>query len=100
MMRDMVTSKGGRLLVRFAKDPTRAMKRIFKAEKIPYVTFDGAETYPTHGNHWTPKGNAFVAERMKQISQRERDRRAVTSVAGPWAANGAFCAPFSCRSRS
>ena len=33
MMRDMVTSKGGRLLVRIARDPTRVKKRIFNARE-------------------------------------------------------------------
>jgi hypothetical protein len=66
MMRDMVASKGGRLLVGLERSDAR-YQAYFKAEKIPYVTFDGAETYPTHGNHWTPKGNAFVAKRMKQF---------------------------------
>ena len=66
MIRDMVTSRGGTLLVGLERSDAR-YDAYFKAEKIPYVAFDGAETYPTHGNHWTPKGNAFVAERMKRF---------------------------------
>jgi lysophospholipase L1-like esterase len=66
MMRDMVTSKGGRLLVGLQRPDVR-YEGLFAAQKIPYVTLEGAEAYPTHGNHWTPKGNAFVAERMKQF---------------------------------
>jgi len=64
MMREMVVSKGGVFLVGLQR-PDARYESFLKAEKIPYVTLDGAETYPTHGNHWTPKGNAFVAERMK-----------------------------------
>ena len=64
MVREMVGSKGGTLLVGLQRSDAR-YESFLKAENIPYVTFDGAETYPTHGNHWTPKGNAFVAERMK-----------------------------------
>ena len=66
MMRDMVTSKGGKFLIGLVRSDAR-YEAFFKAEKIPYTTFDAAETYPTHGAHWTPKGNAFVAERLKQF---------------------------------
>lgn len=64
--RDMVSSKGGRLLVGLQRADAR-YESFFGAQKIPYVILEGAETYPTHGNHWTPRGNAFVAERMKQF---------------------------------
>lgn len=64
MMRDMVAARGTKFLVGLERSDAR-YEVFFKAEKIPYMAFDGAEAYPTHGNHWTPAGNAFVAERMK-----------------------------------
>jgi hypothetical protein len=64
MMREMVMSKGSRFLVGLERSDAR-YESFFRAEQIPHVTLGEAETYPTHGNHWTPKGNAFVAERMK-----------------------------------
>jgi hypothetical protein len=64
MMRDMVQAHGARFLVGLERSDAR-YETILKAQKIAYVSFDGAEAYPTHGSHWTPKGNAFVAERMK-----------------------------------
>jgi hypothetical protein len=66
MMRGMVALKGGRFLIGLERHDQH-YERFFKAGQIPYVTFEDAEAYPTHGNHWTPKGNAFVAERMKQF---------------------------------
>ena len=64
MMREMVVSKGGTFLVGLQRSDAR-YESFLHAENIPVVTFDDAEAYPTHGNHWTPKGNAFVAQRMK-----------------------------------
>ena len=38
------------------------------AERIPFVTFDGAETYsPLYGGHWTPAGQKLVAERLSGL---------------------------------
>ena len=31
---------------------------MLSAQKIPYVTFEGAEHYFGDGDHWTPKGHA------------------------------------------
>jgi len=66
MMRDMVASKGGRFLIGLQRRDQR-YEDFFHAERIPYVTFEDADAYPTHGNHWTPNGNTFVAQRMKQF---------------------------------
>jgi hypothetical protein len=57
---------GARFLIGLERSDARD-EAFFKAGKIPYTAFDGAEAYPTHGAHWTPKGNAFVAERLKQF---------------------------------
>lgn len=66
MMRDLVVSKGGTFLIGLQR-PDARYETSLSAQKIPYVTLEAAEAYPTHGNHWTPKGNAFVADRMKQF---------------------------------
>jgi len=66
MMRDMVVANGAKFLIGLERSDAR-YEAFFKAEKIPYTAFDRAETYPSHGAHWTPKGNAFVAERLKQF---------------------------------
>ena len=66
MMRDMVIAHGAKFLIGVERSDAR-YEAFFKAEKIPYTSFDGAEAYPSHGAHWTPKGNAFVAERLKQL---------------------------------
>ncbi len=66
MMRDMVVAKGGTFLVGLERSDARD-EDFLKAQKIPYAVFDGAEAYPTHGAHWTPKGNAFVAERLQRL---------------------------------
>ena len=34
------------------------------SERIPHVTFDGAEAYSVFGEHWTPAGHRLVAERL------------------------------------
>jgi hypothetical protein len=60
----MVQAKGAKFLVGLERRDAR-YEDLLKAKKIPYVAFDGAEAYPTNGAHWTPKGNAFVAARMK-----------------------------------
>ncbi len=66
MMRDMVQSNGAKFMVGLQKrDPH--YEAFFHAQDIPFVTFDGADAYPTHGNHWTPKGNAQVAERLMAL---------------------------------
>ena len=46
----------------------------FAQQGIPFVAFGEAEAYPTHGNHWTPNGNALVANRlMKFLSENGLD---------------------------
>ena len=66
MMRDMVMSKGAKFLVGLQRADMR-YEDFLKGQNIPYVGLSNAETYPTHGNHWTPKGNALVADLMKQF---------------------------------
>jgi hypothetical protein len=60
MMRDKVQSRGGKFLVGLQKRDAR-YEAFFRTQNIPFATFENADTYPSHGNHWTPKGNAQVA---------------------------------------
>jgi hypothetical protein len=66
MMRDKVQSSGGKFLVGLQKRDTR-FEAFLRAQNIPFATFENAEAYPTHGNHWTPKGNAQVAEGLMTL---------------------------------
>ncbi|QPF87458.1 SGNH/GDSL hydrolase family protein [Bradyrhizobium genosp. L] len=64
-IREFVEANGAKFLVGLQNtDP--ALVRHLQDQHIPFVTFDGAEAYPgAHvGNHWTPAGQKFVAERM------------------------------------
>ena len=39
-----------------------------EAERIPFVTFDGAEAYSDrYGAHWTPEGHKLVAKRLSEL---------------------------------
>jgi hypothetical protein len=46
------------------RDPE--LMRHLQAERIPFVSFDGAEFYPgaAAGAHWTPAGHEVVAKRV------------------------------------
>ena len=69
MMRDLVQSRGAKFLVGLqSHDP--AMEALLDAQEIPYTRFDEAEVYPAWGNHWTPAGHRFVAERLKALLSR------------------------------
>ena len=57
---------GGKFLVGLQKRDAR-FEAFFRAQNIRFATFENAEAYPTHGNHWTPKGNAQVAERLAAL---------------------------------
>jgi hypothetical protein len=62
-IRDFVEANGAKFLVGLQdRDPELA--RHLQANRIPFVTFDGAESFPDVVGHWTPEGQKFVAERM------------------------------------
>jgi len=66
MMREFVESQGARFLVGLQyREP--ALEATLTAQKIPYVSFDGAEHYFGDGDHWTPKGHAEVANRLMAL---------------------------------
>jgi len=61
---DFVAARGARLLVGLQVDDDKLV-RYLQAERIPFVTFDGAEAYSgSSGAHWTPAGHRLVADRL------------------------------------
>jgi hypothetical protein len=64
-VRDFVETNGAKFLVGLQyRDPE--LMRHLEANRIPFVTFDGAAFYPgaSFGSHWTPDGHRLVAERV------------------------------------
>ena len=66
MTRALVQARGATFLAGLQKRDAR-YEAFLRAQNIPFATLEEAETYPTHGNHWTPKGNAFVADRLLKL---------------------------------
>jgi hypothetical protein len=66
MTRDLVHSRGAKFIVGLQRRDARYEDFLVR-QGIPFTAFDGAEVYPTHGNHWTPNGNAFVADRLTKF---------------------------------
>jgi GDSL-like Lipase/Acylhydrolase family len=63
-MREFVEAHGARLIVGLQLSDSKLIQHL-QAERIPFVTFDGAEAYSNlHGAHWTPAGHRLVAERL------------------------------------
>jgi hypothetical protein len=64
-VRDFVQANGGKFLVGLQYRDQELMRHL-QAERIPFVSFDGAEFYPgaAAGTHWTPDGHKLVAERV------------------------------------
>ena len=63
MMREYVESQGAKFLVGLQyREPV--LEAALTAQKIPYVSFEGAEHYFGDGDHWTPKGHETVANRL------------------------------------
>ena len=64
-MREFVEANGAKFLVGL-QSTDAALVRHLQAARIPFVSFDGAASYPgaSVGGHWTPQGHRFVAERL------------------------------------
>jgi hypothetical protein len=63
-IREFVEAHGAKLVVGL-QSRDDALIRHLQAEQIPFVSFEGAETYATkYGGHWTPAGQKLVAERL------------------------------------
>jgi hypothetical protein len=71
MARSFTQARGGKLLVGLLSRDS-AMEAFLNLQDIPYVRFDEAERYPEWGHHWTPRGHALVAERLKSLLFKER----------------------------
>jgi hypothetical protein len=67
-IRDFVEANGARFLVGLQYDDPDLVSHL-QANRIPFVTFDGAAFYPgaSAGAHWTPEGHQFVAERVLRL---------------------------------
>jgi hypothetical protein len=66
MMKQFVEERGARFLVGLESSEPQ-LEAFLRAQRIPYVSFDGAERYVTQGGHWTPKGHALVAARLMTL---------------------------------
>lgn len=66
MMREFVEAQGAAFLVGLQRREP-ALEAALSVQKIPYVSFDGAEHYFGDGDHWTPKGHVLVAERLMKL---------------------------------
>jgi hypothetical protein len=67
-IRDFVEANGAKFLVGLqSRDPE--LIQYLQANRIPFVTFDGAASYPgaAAGGHWTPEGHKVVAERILRL---------------------------------
>ena len=63
-MHEFVEARGARLIVGLQLRDDELMRQL-QAERIAFVTFDGAESYASrYGAHWTPAGHKLVAERL------------------------------------
>jgi hypothetical protein len=64
-MREFVEANGAKFLVGVQASDAALVAHL-KATHIPFVTFDGAQSYAgaESGNHWTPQGHQLVAERL------------------------------------
>jgi GDSL-like Lipase/Acylhydrolase family len=63
-MREFVEAHGARLVVGLQSSDEKLMQHL-RLEQIPFVAFDGAETFSSlYGAHWTPGGHRLVAERL------------------------------------
>jgi lysophospholipase L1-like esterase len=75
MVRDLVESRGAKFLVGL-QDHEPRIEAFLRAQGISFTIFDGAEIFHRDGNHWTPKGHALVADRLKSLFR-------ATGVPGP-----------------
>ncbi len=66
-IRDFVEARGARLVMGLEFNDDQ-LARHLQARQIPFVAFDGAETYSgSSGAHWTPSGHRLVADRLIKL---------------------------------
>jgi hypothetical protein len=66
MRRGFVQSRGAKFLTALQFHEPR-LETFLDAQAIPHVAFDGAESTMMDGNHWTPRGHALVAQRLRSF---------------------------------
>jgi hypothetical protein len=67
MLREFVEAHGARLMVGLQFNDDKLAQHL-QRERIPFVTFDGAEAYSSrYGGHWTPAGHKLVAQRLSAL---------------------------------
>jgi hypothetical protein len=70
-LREFVEARGSRLIVGLQRGDEKLIQHL-QAERIPFVTFDGAEAYSDlYGAHWTPAGHRLVADRLLRLLAEE-----------------------------
>lgn len=71
MMRDFAAARGARLLVGVqSREHDPRIGPFLDAQGIPNTSFDGAESFDDFGYHWTPKGQAYVADALLALLAR------------------------------
>ena len=66
-IREFVEGHGARLIVGLQFGDDKLIQHL-RAERIPFVAFNGAEAYSDlYGAHWTPAGHRLVAERLLEL---------------------------------
>jgi len=81
MIRDFVEANGAKFLVGLQTTDADLVQHL-EIKHIPFVTFDGAEAYPTGGQHWTPQGQKLVAERLLGLLQANHVIEAAPKTSG------------------
>jgi len=62
-MHNYVVSKGSRFVIGL-QTRHQELENFLSDKKIPYVDLSNPHKYPSHGQHWTPKGHAVVSSRI------------------------------------
>jgi hypothetical protein len=75
-MREFVEAHGARLIVGLQLRDEKLMAHL-AAERVLFVTFDGAEAYAVrYGAHWTPAGHRLALERLLKLFSEQNIARA------------------------
>src|SRR5262249_20069898 len=78
-MRKYMMERGGLFAVGLQRS-NEELEKFLRKFQIPYVdltTTNSAHTYRKFGNHWTPEGHDFVANRIDEFLRKNRAEDAV-----------------------
>jgi hypothetical protein len=71
-MRAFVEARGAKFLVGVqSREHVPRITPFLDAQNIPNTSFDGAESFDDFGFHWTPKGQAYVADTLLALFSRQ-----------------------------